>query len=89
MTRLSFGRKHPFMADMTLVLASVLISLVAMEVFLRLERPQIFEEHPQGMYIADPDIGHILTPGFGGYVRRSEFEAHFSINQFGLRGTDP
>ncbi len=60
-----------------------------MELLLRLIMPQIFDVHAPGMYTADPEVGYVLTPGFSGYVKRSEFETPFQIGLLGLRGKDP
>jgi lysophospholipase L1-like esterase len=67
----------------------VLAAFLAMEGFLRLAKPQIFEVHPPGMYTADPEVGYVLTPGYEGYVTRPEYRARFNIDQSGLRGAAP
>jgi lysophospholipase L1-like esterase len=71
-----------------LVLVSIVFTLLAGEVFLRFTKPQIFEVHPKGMYMPDPDVGYVLAAGFEGFMIRSEFQAHFSTNQSGLRGPE-
>ena len=54
------------LVKIALVLGSVLVALLVIEGFLRLAKPQIFELHPPGMYVADPDVGYVLTRGFEG-----------------------
>lgn len=77
---------RPLLGKIFLVLVSIMITLLAGEVFLRFAKPQIFEVHPKGMYMTDPDVGYVLAPGFEGYTTRSEFKAHFTTNQSSLRG---
>lgn len=81
--------KRAILGKIALALGGVMVALLVMEVFLRLARPQIFEMHPPGMYVLDPDVGYVLTPGFEGDLHRSEFQTHFTTGQSGLRRADP
>ena len=75
--------------NIVLIVSGLLLAILTMEVFLRLFQPQIFPVHAQGMYIEDPDLGYVLTPGYSGELVRSEFHTPFQIGQAGLRGRDP
>jgi lysophospholipase L1-like esterase len=76
-------------SKIVLIVSGLLLAILLMEAYLRLFQPQIFPIHPQGMYIEDPDIGYVLTPGYSGELVRSEFHTPFQIGQSGLRGRDP
>jgi lysophospholipase L1-like esterase len=72
-----------------LIVSGLLLAFLLMEGFLRLFYPQIFPVHPPGMYIEDPEIGYVLTPGYSGELERAEFRTPIHIGQSGLRGRDP
>ena len=78
-----------FLAEIALVLCGSLFGLLVAEGLLHLFRPQVFEVHPPGMYVPDQDVGYSLTPGFSGFISRSEFRAYFTVGQSGLRGSGP
>lgn len=77
------------MAKVLLVLMSFGVSLCGAELFLRLVLPQIFDVHPQGMYVEDEAVGYVLKPGFSGVLARPEFHYRFNIDQVSQRGADP
>jgi len=86
-------RSGQVLRNLVLIGASMLFAVLCGEVALRLFLPQIFDVHPRGMYIEDPDVGYRLTPNFSGVINRSEFSQRFRINGAGLRahrhpGTD-
>lgn len=72
--------------NLLLAAAATLVALLLGEAAVRLIRPQIFPVHPPGMYVADPDVGSALAPGFQGRLERAEFSAPFSVGPSGLRG---
>jgi len=74
--------------NLLLAAAATLIALLLGEAAVRLIRPQIFPVHPPGMYVADPNVGYALAPGFQGRLERAEFSAPFSVGPSGLRGED-
>ena len=79
----------PYLGNLLLLAFSLLFALVCGEFILRIAKPQIFDVHPQGMYVEDPSVGYLLTPGFAGLMERSEFRAPFTVNAAGLRGPEP
>lgn len=76
------------MRNLLLAAVATLAAFLLGEAVVRLVRPQIFPVHPPGMYLADPDVGYTLTPGFEGRLERAEFSAPFSVGPSGLRGED-
>lgn len=72
--------------NLLLVIGSVLFVMFVFEVFLRLFHPQIFDVHPQGMYLADDEAGYVLAPNFEGAIERAEFLTTVTVNNAGLRG---
>ena len=78
-----------YLGNILLVVISLLIAAALGEIFLRLLKPQIFDVHPQGMYVADEALGYALKPGFEGVIERSEFRAPFTVDDTGLRGAGP
>ncbi len=78
--------KIPFLKNLVLMAVSLLIAALCAEVALRLVKPQIFDIHAKGMYVADPSVGYLLTPEFTGVIERSEYKAPFDVNEKGLRG---
>jgi hypothetical protein len=76
----------PFLKNLILLGVSLLVAALCGEIFLRLAKPQIFDVHAHGMYVADPSVGYLLTPEFTGVIERSEYKAPFSVNGEGLRG---
>jgi lysophospholipase L1-like esterase len=72
--------------NLALVAGSVLFVFALFEVFLRLFHPQVFEVHPQGMYLADDEAGYVLAPNFEGTIERAEFLTTITVNNAGLRG---
>ena len=86
-SRQSRGRK--LAATALLALASVFVGLLFGELAVKLLAPQVFPVHPPGIYVADPSVGYVLTPGFRGELRRSEFRDTIRIGEFGFRGADP
>jgi hypothetical protein len=82
------GFRHPNVANLVLVAVSLGVALLGAEGIFRLALPQIFDVHPQGMYVADSAVGYVLTPGFTGSLARPEFRHTISINQAGLRGAE-
>jgi lysophospholipase L1-like esterase len=80
---------RPGTANALLLTASVLFALLVAEFTLRWVRPQLFEVSPQGLFVADPDVGYVLAPGFDGWLRRAEFRMRVRVGASGLRGHDP
>jgi len=78
-------RSGQVLSNLLLVGASMLFAVLCGEAALSLFLPQIFDVHPRGMYIEDPDVGYRLTPGFSGTIERSEFRQRFRIDEAGLR----
>lgn len=76
----------PFLKNLILLGVSLLVAALCGEIVLRLAKPQIFDVHAHGMYVADPSVGYLLTPEFTGVIERSEYKAPFSVNGEGLRG---
>jgi hypothetical protein len=74
--------------NILLMIGGIFIAFFLAEILLRTIRPQIFDVHPQGMYIEDPDIGYTLTPDFTGELVSSEFRMEFHTNSLGLRGEE-
>lgn len=77
------------LVNLLLVFVSMAIAIGGAELVLRIAKPQVFEIHPQGMYVEDPAVGYVLSPNFEGRLERSEFSAPFSVNSIGLRGAEP
>jgi lysophospholipase L1-like esterase len=75
-----------FIGNLVLLSASLLVAALGTEVLLRVMKPQIFDIHPQGMYVADPSVGYLMTQGYAGVIERSEYKAPFTVNSLGLRG---
>ena len=75
-----------FIGNVVLMGASLLVAALGAEILLRVMKPQIFDIHPQGMYVADPSVGYLMTPGYAGVIERSEYKAPFTVNSLGLRG---
>lgn len=82
--------------NLLVALASVLVSLLLLELLLRAFFPQSVvrlgregtgvQAHPPGMFIADADVGYALRPGFEGLFVRPEYETPVHVNTAGLRG---
>lgn len=81
-------RIHERLFYTLMVFISLLLVIGVIEITLRLAMPQIFLPHPPGMYSHDDDIGYVLTPGFEGEFKGSEFSVSVRINKTGLRGKD-
>ena len=81
--------RRSFLINLLLFGFSILLFIFCAEVFLRLVKPQNFDVHAPGMYVADPSVGYVLKPGFAGIIERSEFRAPFTVNEAGLRGPAP
>jgi lysophospholipase L1-like esterase len=81
--------KGRHLANLLRVGFALLFVVVCGEIFLRLLKPQVFDVHPQGMYVEDAAIGYVLKPGFEGVIERSEFRVPFTIDGSGLRGKGP
>ena len=79
----------PYLGNLLLLAFSLLFAAVCGEIILRIAKPQIFDVHPQGMYVEDPSVGYLLKPGFAGLIERSEFRSPFTVNAAGLRGPEP
>jgi lysophospholipase L1-like esterase len=79
----------PYLGNLLLLAFSLLFAAVCGEIVLRIAKPQIFDVHPQGMYVEDSSVGYLLKPGFAGLIERSEFRAPFTVNAAGLRGPEP
>jgi hypothetical protein len=69
-----------------IVAALAVVVMLAGEVMLRLFSPQIFFLSAPGMYQPDPDVGHVLRPGFDAWTQHTEFRVRVKINGDGLRG---
>lgn len=69
---------------------SLVLSLAAAEILVRLARPQprlVIE--PGGFYIPDPPGRYRLSPGYRGNIyNRAEYSNEIRINQAGLRGPE-
>ncbi|MFQ5530610.1 MAG: SGNH/GDSL hydrolase family protein, partial [Gemmatimonadota bacterium] len=78
-----------FVGPAFLVLVSLFVGGLIGEVMIRLVAPQIFPIHPPGMYVEDPDLGYVLSPGFSGVLERPEFRDTIEIGEFGFRGASP
>jgi lysophospholipase L1-like esterase len=87
-TDLKRDRKREWLLRAFIGSVSLLLTLTAMEVALRLAWPQIFPPHPPGMYSPDEDIGYVLTPGLEVEFRGAEYRVSARINESGLRGKD-
>jgi len=81
--------RRSFLINLLLFGFSILLFIFCAEVFLRLVKPQNFDVHAPGMYVADPSVGYVLKPGFAGIIERSEFRVPFTVNEAGLRGPTP
>ena len=62
--------RRSFLLNLLLFGFSILLFVFCAEVFLRLVKPQNFDVHAPGMYVADPSIGYVLKPGFAGIIGR-------------------
>lgn len=76
------------MKKIALIAVSVVVACLAIEAYLRLALPQIYEFDLPGMYETDPQIGYVLAAGFEGWHNRPEFRTRVRINESGLRGPD-
>jgi hypothetical protein len=85
MRSLSFSGSRVFRRILIAAAVAVVIMVVG-EVALRLFSPQIFTLSAPGMYQPDPDVGHVLRPGFDGWSQHTEFRVRVTINEDGLRG---
>lgn len=74
--------------QLILLAISLLLVLAAIEIAMRIFLPQVFEPHPPGLYVPDPDVGYALTPGFRGTWTGAEFEVPVEVNASGLRGAE-
>ena len=78
------------LASAALLLTSLLVSLVAAEIVVRIVRPQAqLVISPGGLYVADPPVRYRLAPGYEGRIyNRAEFSNAVRINRVGLRGPE-
>lgn len=72
------------------LLISVLLSLLAAEMLVRVVRPQPrLVISPGGFYVADPPGRYRLAPGYRGRIyNRAEYDNEIRINAQGLRGAE-
>jgi lysophospholipase L1-like esterase len=81
--------QNRWVANVTLLAISSLLSLVLAEGILRLAWPDPYDVHPRGLYSADARVGYAPTAGFEGIFERGEYRHAVSIGRSGLRGSDP
>lgn len=76
-------KRRLWWAKLSLAAASVLLTLLAAEVALRLLSREKVEL--EGLYSRDEVAGVALTPGFRGSMRTAEFEYGVAVNELGMR----
>ena len=68
-----------------LVFISLLVTFLAVEAVVRVFGIEPAYGYPEGMYVADPDIGYALSPNFNGIYTKPEFKVNVATNSNGLR----
>jgi lysophospholipase L1-like esterase len=89
-------RRASVLAKAALFLGTLFLSLVAVEIGLRLKGPQGFEFllsdgpsfYDTSIFVADREVAQVLRPGARGENRTPEFHTTVRINQLGLRGAE-
>jgi hypothetical protein len=71
--------------NLTLLIASLAISLLAAEGVLRLLAPQRVPRFPRGLFVSDPALGYRLTPLFRGTASTGEYRTALRTDRLGLR----
>jgi len=82
------ARIRYYLARFGVLFGALLVAGVAAEIGIRLFFPQVFPPHPPGLYVEDPVVGFVLTPGFEGRHQRPEFSTEVVTNRAGLRGPE-
>ena len=85
MSKRKAGRLKTFAFRSVTVLISIFITLVLVELCIRLLAPQPKYYQPQYLYSADDELGVVLTPGFEGRMHSAEGSTAIRINTRGLR----
>ena len=74
-----------YLLNVFLVLCGILVSLILIEIGLRIFAPQPKYYNPQYLFTIDEDLGYTLTPNFKGKMRTPESTSTIKINSKGLR----
>ncbi|MGH9388822.1 MAG: hypothetical protein ACRD1Z_04345, partial [Vicinamibacteria bacterium] len=87
---MSPSRVRSILGNFTLLLVSLILMALLFEGALRLFHPQDTRvKAPPGLYKASARYKRLLTPGFHGTFRRSDFEMEIRVNSLGLRDSEP
>lgn len=80
-------RTGSWLPNLALLCVTLVLTLGAVEIGLRLALPQKIYRFPCGLFVNLPDRVYGLAPGFVGVMRSPE--THVRINSLGFRGPEP
>lgn len=86
-TREAAGKGEIF-GKLLLSVGAIAVTLIALEIAVRLNVRERRYSYPAGMFVLDPETRHRLAPNFSGILQYNEFETQVHTNGLGMRDVE-